>query len=110
MDAKRNLVGWTCRSLIAVTICLTAIGVWAIAPLSEKAPEPRVDIVNIDGLKAFGELERPSVIYLHQKHTEALAQKNKDCAACHLSEKDRMSIKYMRLEDTDQTGRHGYLS
>lgn len=102
MDAKRNLVGWTCRSLIAVVICLTAIGVWAIAPLSEKAPQPRVDIINIDGLKAFGDLERPSVIYLHQKHTVALASKNKDCAACHLSEKDRMSFKYMRLKDTDK--------
>ena len=102
MNAKRTFKGWTCRSIIAVVICLAAIAVWATAPTSEEAGQPRVDIIRIDGLKAFGELERPPVVYLHQKHTEALAAKNKDCSACHLSEKDQMSFKYMRLENTDK--------
>jgi hypothetical protein len=51
-------------------------------------------------MKVFGQLERHPVPYLHQKHTEALEKKNKDCTACHLSEKDRLSLKYMRLKDT----------
>ena len=100
MNVKRTVKGWTCRSIIAVVICLVAIAVWATAPTSGEAEQPRVDIIRIDGLKAFGKLERPPVVYLHQKHTEALADKNKDCSACHLSEKNRMSFKYMRLEDT----------
>ena len=73
MNAKSRLAGWTCRSLIVAVIFLTALGVWAIAPTSDEADEPRVDIISIDGLKAFGELERQPVVYLHQKHTEALA-------------------------------------
>ena len=68
--------------------------------------EMRADIIQIDAMKVFGKLERPTVTYLHQRHTEALAKKNKDCATCHLSEPDpqsgkqRMSTKYMRLKDT----------
>ena len=100
MNVKSIVKGWTCRSIIAVVICIVAIAVWATAPTSKETDQPRVDIIRIDGLKAFGKLERSPVIYLHQKHTEALAQKNKDCSACHLAEKGRMSFKYMRLEDT----------
>ncbi|MBW2440502.1 MAG: cytochrome C [Deltaproteobacteria bacterium] len=70
------------------------------------ALEMRADIIQIDAMKVFGKLERPTVTYLHQRHTEALAKKNKDCATCHLSDPDpqsgkqRMSTKYMRLQDT----------
>jgi len=99
MNAEKTGKGWTCRSIIAAAICLTAICVWATAPTPDESDQPRVDIIRIDGLKAFGQLERPAVTFLHQKHTEALAPKGKDCAACHLSGKDRMSFKYLRLED-----------
>ena len=102
MNAIRTVKGWTRRSIVATVICLTAIGVWATATTSDEADQPRVDIILIDGLKAFGKLERQPVVYLHQKHTEALAPKNKDCSACHLSEKERMSFKYMRLADTSK--------
>lgn len=74
----------------------------------EAKPEKRADIITIDSMKVFGKSERPSVTYLHQRHTEALEKKNKDCATCHLSVKDpetgkeRMSTKYMRLEDTNR--------
>ncbi len=69
-------------------------------------PETRADIIDIDSMNVFGKLERPAVTYLHQRHTEALEKKNKDCATCHLSAKnpqtgkEQMSNKYMRLEDT----------
>jgi hypothetical protein len=62
--------------------------------------EKRADIIRIDSMKIFGELERSPVPFLHQKHTEALEKKNKDCTVCHLAEKDRLVSKYMRLQDT----------
>jgi hypothetical protein len=63
------------------------------------AEAPRADVIRIDGLKQFGGLERPAVVFLHEKHTQALAPKNKECAACHLPGKKYMSTKYMRLTD-----------
>ncbi len=74
----------------------------------EKTPEMRADIIQIDSMNVFGKLERPAVTFLHQKHTDALEKKGKDCAACHLSEKDpmldreRMSTMFMRLKNTSK--------
>jgi len=80
--------------------------VFGVGTQPKVTTEIRADIIDIDSMNVFGKLERPSVAYLHQRHTEALEKKNKDCATCHLSAKnpqtgkERMSTKYMRLEDT----------
>lgn len=63
--------------------------------------EPRADIVTIDTLARYEKLELPVVTFYHDQHTDALAKQGKDCAACHKKEDDgKMSIKFMRLEDT----------
>ncbi len=62
----------------------------------------RADILVIDGLKAFGSLERPVVYFYHGKHTDALAKENKDCSACHLKDKEQLSLKFKRLENPDK--------
>lgn len=72
------------------------------APAGDDANRPRADIVRIDGLKQFGTLERPVVIYLHEKHTQALSKKNKDCATCHLPDKKYLSTKFKRLKDASK--------
>jgi len=53
-------------------------------------------------MNEFGQLERLPVTFLHQKHTEALEKKNKDCKTCHLVENDRLVPKYKRLQNTTQ--------
>jgi hypothetical protein len=87
-------------AVIMVSINFAGTGGSAVEKRSKDAVEARADIIPIDSMKVFGKLERPPVTFLHQNHTEALEKKNKDCTTCHLSEKDRMSAKYMRLEDT----------
>ena len=95
--------------IVAVAVSsflVSSPAVFGIKAQPKVMPEIRADIIDIDSMTVFGKLERPSVNYLHQRHTEALAKKNKDCSACHLSAndpqsgKERMSTKYMRLEDT----------
>ncbi len=86
--------------VFSVSICLTGTGIYGAKSPSESAVEKRADIISIDSMKAFGKLERPPVTFLHQKHTEALEKKNKDCTTCHLTEKDRLVSNYMRLKDT----------
>jgi hypothetical protein len=87
-------------TIVAVTVWVSAMGVFGAAKQTQNAVETRADIIPIDSMKLFGKLDRPPVTFLHQKHTEALEKKNKDCTTCHLSEKDRLSVKYMRLSDT----------
>ena len=75
------------------------LGVQGSTPSSDDESKPRADIIRIDGLKQFGPLERPAVTYLHEKHTQALAKKNKDCTTCHLQDKKYLSTQYMRLKN-----------
>ena len=95
--------------LLVIVMIFFLIGspaVFGVKTIPKEGLEVRADIIRIDSMTVFGKLERPPVTFLHQKHTEALAKKNKDCSACHLSQKDeaadkqRMSTKYMRLKDT----------
>jgi hypothetical protein len=86
----------------AAVFTLAILGVHGAVRLTDEAAQPRADIIRIDGLKQFGPLERPAVVFLHEKHTQALAPKGKDCASCHLADQKYMSLKYMRLKDADK--------
>jgi hypothetical protein len=74
----------------------------AVAPQDTSTETGRADVIVIDNLKAFGPLERPAVLFYHDKHTNALAKQNKDCTACHESVKDKMSQKFKRVQDNDR--------
>jgi hypothetical protein len=77
---------------------LTAAGI--VKP--DVPSQGRADVIVIDGLKAFGDLERPAVMFHHDKHTEVLAGQNKDCSTCHETVKDKLSPKFKRVQDSDK--------
>lgn len=87
-------------------LCILALaGLWSAFAAAEPTGDTdpgRADIVTIDGLKAFGPLERPPVVFLHDKHTEAAARQKKDCLACHPMDKDRLSPKYQRTGEVNK--------
>lgn len=62
----------------------------------------RSDIIKIRAMEVFGPLERPGVIFLHDKHTDIQQTRQKDCGVCHLVEKNRQSQKFKRFEDTSR--------
>lgn len=88
---------------IAILFFFASVGYGATAPGMPTGPE-RADVILIDAMEVFGVLERPAVEFLHDKHSQAVEKLGKDCSVCHLREKDkdRLSIKYMRLEDADK--------
>jgi len=112
MGKGKSLVRWATIPLLALVIMGSAYGVSDL----NNSNEPRADVISIDTLKVFGDLERPEVVFLHDKHTDALEKKNKDCSTCHLSGKDfevipgtikeavqridHLSPKFKRLKDT----------
>ncbi len=89
--------------LIGVSIFIMGLGFGSDAKLSDESARFRADIITIDYLGTFGKLERPAVIFLHDKHTEALEKQNKDCATCHLTENNRLVPKFKRLNDNNKT-------
>lgn len=85
-------------------IALVIVAVFAFANLGiTSSPAPRAsfpDVIQIDGLKAFGDLEKPSVPFRHGLHAEAVAKAGQDCSACHLQDKDRKLVpKFKRMTD-----------
>jgi len=73
--------------------------VFGMKSLNGKTDAGRADVITIDAMKRFGTLERPAVVFYHEKHTTAVEKQNKDCGVCHLSDGDKRSLKFMRLED-----------
>jgi hypothetical protein len=65
--------------------------------------EFRADIVIIDNMNQFDDLDRPPVQFPHDKHTEAIINKNTDCDKCHKKQKNgKLSQKFMRLDNPDK--------
>ncbi|MDF1591554.1 MAG: cytochrome c3 family protein [Desulfobacterales bacterium] len=89
--------------LVAVALfSITGLGAQGVQKLLEGSEEIRADIIPIDSMRVFGRLERPEVVFLHDKHTDAIEKQNKDCQACHQMENNRLVPKFKRLKDTDK--------
>lgn len=102
MMKRRSLLQW-----VGILLTLSVVLAYAAVAQESKgqpsnAAKKRADIITIDTLRAFGNLERGEVEFLHDTHTDALEKKNKDCSVCHLSEKERTSPKFKRLQDVNK--------
>jgi hypothetical protein len=99
MNSGRSLLRWA-GFLVVVIVSIYGISVHGVEKLSTNLLPMRADVIKIDAITLFGKLERPPVEFLHEAHTEALAKKNKDCSACHPTEKELIMPKFKRLKDT----------
>lgn len=94
MKRKRNGIVWGAALILMVG---------SFVPAAKAGPEQgRADIIVIDSLKAFGPLERPPVVFLHDVHTAVMAKEGKSCQTCHPMAGGRMSLKFQRFKNTDK--------
>jgi hypothetical protein len=89
---------------VTILLALAVAVISGVCAYAKGNPPPgasagRADIITIDTLKAFGKLERPPVVFLHDAHTRVLQKNHQDCTACHPPEKDRLSVRFERLKD-----------
>lgn len=103
MEKGRLLLLRTGIFAAAAVIAFFGISVSAVMNTGNASESGRADVVVIDTAKQFGHLERPPVVFLHDKHTDALEKKGKDCSTCHLSTDGKMSLKFKRTEDASKT-------
>ena len=106
-DKEKWFMRWGFCLAVSALVIVFGVGAEGVTVLGSKSEGKRPDLINIDAMKVFGDLERPPVIFLHDRHTEAMAAKGKDCSICHLVQEfgegqERLSIKYMRLEDNNK--------
>ncbi len=104
MIKGRSLLIGAGISVAVVVLLICGMGAFDVKALSETPDQTqpymfRPDIITFDTLKVFGKLEKPTAVFLHDQHTDALKKKNKDCMTCHKAEDGRMSPKFMRLKD-----------
>ncbi len=94
--------------LYAVCFCALFViwtngsGLYGSGRLPQELSGPRPDLIKINVMAVFGRLEKSPVEFLHDAHTQALAQKNLDCSACHPTDNGRLFPKFKRLSDTDR--------
>ena len=104
MDKLKILLKW--YNLTAVIVILFVAVVFAsVEPKSVDSTvvkERRPDIINIDSIKVFGDLERPSVLFLHDKHTDAIEKSGGDCNSCHTNKDGKMSQNFKGWDSTNQ--------
>jgi len=104
MNKRRSRLRLTGILAVGAGIVFCALGFQYVEGKSDvfeknQPAQFRADIITIDTMKAFGSLERPEVVFLHDAHVDALDKMKKDCSTCHLTQKDRLSPKFKRLED-----------
>jgi len=82
---------------IAILILITGLQVYGIEKFSEELESSRTDLITIDAMVRFGDLERPPVTFLHDLHTTALEKQAKDCSTCHLTSENRMVLQFKHI-------------
>jgi len=99
MLKKKSLLQWA--GILAAVAVISASGF--LVRSTSAMPEPagagggNADLIRIDVVKQFDDLELPPASFRHDKHTAAL--KDKDCSACHKTVDGKMSLKFQRTAD-----------
>ncbi len=94
------MLRWAGLLLVGAVTCLLCLEAQGDKGPGPGTAGPRADRITIDTLAAYGKLELPPVTFFHDKHTEALKKEKKDCQACHLEEKGKLSLTYKRTKAT----------
>lgn len=84
-----------------VLVCVLFLQADVMSMISSSGKDSgRADLIMIQAIAKQTTKQASAVQFLHDAHTAALAEQDKDCAACHIKDDDgTISYKYMRLED-----------
>jgi len=100
MKKGSSLLRW--GGLLLAVAAVLVFGTHGLASLTGKDQAQRPDVIKIDVLKKFGNLERPVVTFFHDKHSEAVQGMGKDCTACHEKNDGKLVLLYKRDADVSR--------
>lgn len=100
---KKKTVALLCSLFAAAFFLAGFIGSEAVGSAGEggQVDKGRADVIAIDALSRFGPLEESVVMFMHDKHTEAMAKlpewSEKGCFTCHpADENGKMTLDFMK--------------
>ncbi len=80
MGNSRKLPHWIALAVMAM-LCL--YGITSLFEALSSAATGRAEAILIDVIGQRKVLEMPPAVFLHDRHTQALAREGKDCSTCH---------------------------
>ena len=97
MEKGRPMLRWI--GILCVSMAVAGFGLNALGGKQESIATKQLgaDLVTIDTLKQFGDLEYPVVRFEHDKHTKAVEGK---CESCHTLTGNTVKAKFKREADT----------
>lgn len=99
MQNLKSILKW--RNFLSVIVILFVAGLFVKNVESTSDKKIRPDIINIDFMKTFGDLERPLVVFLHGSHTSAIERAGGDCKTCHKIKDGKLSQIFMECQYTN---------
>ena len=98
MKKRSSLLQW--KGLLTAVAAVLIFGTHGLAALTGKDLAKRPDVIQIEVMKKFGNLQRPVVTFLHDQHTDAVQEMGQDCTACHEQKDGKLVHLYKRSADT----------
>jgi hypothetical protein len=98
MEKGRPMLRWV--GILCVSMAVAGFGLNALGGKQEsiETKQKGADLISIETLKKFGDLDYPVVRFEHDKHTKAVEGK---CESCHTVTGNTVAAKFKRLEDTN---------
>ena len=98
MEKGRPMLRWV--GILCVSMAVAGFGLNALGGKQESVATKQkgADLISIETLKKFGDLDYPVVQFEHDKHTKAVEGK---CESCHTVTGNKVTAKFKRLEDTN---------
>lgn len=98
MEKGRPMLRWV--GILCVSMAVAGFGLNALGgkQASIETKTMGADLISIDTLKKFGDLDYPVVQFEHDKHTKAVEGK---CESCHTVTGNTVTAKFKRQEDTN---------
>ena len=98
---RKRIGGVVLGAFAALATCILS----GCSDYAVEQPVRGADIILIDSMSAFGQLDRAPVAFPHDRHTAALAEQGQDCETCHhRMESGYLSQNYLRLASLDKNG------
>ena len=98
MKNQSSLPRWSSLVVLALAATLYC-AFWAVAAQPVAKANGPSDLISIKSVPPGTKPEMPPAVFLHDKHTEFLAEAGKDCMACHVTQDGKPGLRFLEAAE-----------